>query len=568
MGGGKGKNKSGGAKKASRKGSGGGGSGGGGGDARGGGASGRLPGSSNPRGRLALRDVTRGTAASRDAFVAFVADRVGAEDAVPLVASLAAIRENVDRNAPPGHVRDAAARWLRAFEKISLDDDDDDDDASMTARGDEKARARGGQRDSPSSPRTPSPSREGVAGAVADDAARGPTPSARDDGDDDDDDDDASPSASDDFSDEESSSSSSDGGAAADDDDDDDLYDARARAEEDADARRLRIGDFVVLDRDHGCATAAATAATSAAGATATAATTAPPPALTLTARVSTREECADFLRRGLAEFDERDDDELERDVAATSGGGAGRSPTAAPYPSPPTASEASKAFFATTPRWNPVLFGAIARASYVEASQHRQNLCNFNLEWRRDHAKIAGLHQTAINAGAKFANLPNACVKWLRLDNAVRRLQLRVSGIRYEMTLLRDVHRRREMEIKHRFDREANGDGRDGGGGNANANANANAADGAGAGGKPRERGVGRIEGGKKLKARLHAALAALKEETAAIEQDIQNRHHALGDDNAEVRLLPIRPRSRGARRSLRTFPVDTLHPRFPFNV
>jgi len=33
-------------------------------------------------------------------------------------------------------------------------------------------------------------------------------------------------------------------------------------------------------------------------------------------------------------------------------------------------------------------------------------------------------------------------------------------------------------------------------------------------------------------------------------------------------VRLLPIRPRSRGERRSLRTFPVDTLHPRFPFNV
>jgi hypothetical protein len=33
-------------------------------------------------------------------------------------------------------------------------------------------------------------------------------------------------------------------------------------------------------------------------------------------------------------------------------------------------------------------------------------------------------------------------------------------------------------------------------------------------------------------------------------------------------VRLFPIRPRSRGARRSLRTFPVVTLHPRFPFNV
>jgi len=35
-----------------------------------------------------------------------------------------------------------------------------------------------------------------------------------------------------------------------------------------------------------------------------------------------------------------------------------------------------------------------------------------------------------------------------------------------------------------------------------------------------------------------------------------------------AAVRLLPIRPRSRGARHSLRTFPVGTLHPRFHFNV
>jgi hypothetical protein len=41
-----------------------------------------------------------------------------------------------------------------------------------------------------------------------------------------------------------------------------------------------------------------------------------------------------------------------------------------------------------------------------------------------------------------------------------------------------------------------------------------------------------------------------------------------ASADGAAEVRLLPIRPRSRGARRSLRTFPVVTLHPRFPFNV
>jgi len=38
--------------------------------------------------------------------------------------------------------------------------------------------------------------------------------------------------------------------------------------------------------------------------------------------------------------------------------------------------------------------------------------------------------------------------------------------------------------------------------------------------------------------------------------------------EEEKEVRLLPIRPRSRGARRSLRTFPVVTLHPRFPFNA
>ena len=40
------------------------------------------------------------------------------------------------------------------------------------------------------------------------------------------------------------------------------------------------------------------------------------------------------------------------------------------------------------------------------------------------------------------------------------------------------------------------------------------------------------------------------------------------LGDAHVKVRLLPVRPRSRGERRSLRTFPVVTLHPRFPFNV
>ena len=49
--------------------------------------------------------------------------------------------------------------------------------------------------------------------------------------------------------------------------------------------------------------------------------------------------------------------------------------------------------------------------------------------------------------------------------------------------------------------------------------------------------------------------------------EEEIAARVKAA-EEAAAVRLLPIRPRSRGARRSLRTFPVVTLHPRFPFNV
>jgi len=44
--------------------------------------------------------------------------------------------------------------------------------------------------------------------------------------------------------------------------------------------------------------------------------------------------------------------------------------------------------------------------------------------------------------------------------------------------------------------------------------------------------------------------------------------RSRVSGGRRTAVRLLPIRPRSRGARRSLRTFPVVTFHPRFPFNV
>ena len=65
-------------------------------------------------------------------------------------------------------------------------------------------------------------------------------------------------------------------------------------------------------------------------------------------------------------------------------------------------------------------------------------------------------------------------------------------------------------------------------------------------------------------------------REEEAAI----RDRFSTLGSVKAEVQpgglhasgafftLVPIRPRSRCERRSLRTFPVVTLHPRFPFNV
>ena len=63
-----------------------------------------------------------------------------------------------------------------------------------------------------------------------------------------------------------------------------------------------------------------------------------------------------------------------------------------------------------------------------------------------------------------------------------------------------------------------------------------------------------------------VNSELARLERDADALEEDLEKSAATMAA--IEVRLLPIRPRSRGARRSLRTFPVVTLHPRFPFNV
>ena len=72
--------------------------------------------------------------------------------------------------------------------------------------------------------------------------------------------------------------------------------------------------------------------------------------------------------------------------------------------------------------------------------------------------------------------------------------------------------------------------------------------------------------------KAREEALAVAERERSAAVadamREAAKEKEEALAAAAATVRLLPIRPRSRGARRSLRTSPVVTLHPRFPFNV
>ena len=63
-----------------------------------------------------------------------------------------------------------------------------------------------------------------------------------------------------------------------------------------------------------------------------------------------------------------------------------------------------------------------------------------------------------------------------------------------------------------------------------------------------------------------VNSELARLERDADALEEDLEKSAATMAA--IEVRLLPIRPRSRGERRSLRTFPVVTLHPRFPFNV
>jgi hypothetical protein len=67
-------------------------------------------------------------------------------------------------------------------------------------------------------------------------------------------------------------------------------------------------------------------------------------------------------------------------------------------------------------------------------------------------------------------------------------------------------------------------------------------------------------------------AADVEIRDPAKPVEWKLAVRRGRPGADTCaaggETRLLPIRPRSRCERRSLRTFPVVTLHPRFPFNV
>jgi len=62
--------------------------------------------------------------------------------------------------------------------------------------------------------------------------------------------------------------------------------------------------------------------------------------------------------------------------------------------------------------------------------------------------------------------------------------------------------------------------------------------------------------------------SMSAMRAEARRVVAEERRRDAVAAAAAAEVRLLPIRPRSRGARRSLRTLSVVTLHPRFPFNV
>ena len=79
---------------------------------------------------------------------------------------------------------------------------------------------------------------------------------------------------------------------------------------------------------------------------------------------------------------------------------------------------------------------------------------------------------------------------------------------------------------------------------------------------------GLGGLGASKKPRAPGGVVVVKAKPKLSVVAKGEPEGGGGGGGGDGEVRLLPIRPRSRGERRSLRTFPVVTLHPRFPFNV